>query len=105
VKFQVLGVWFAVEIVQHREDTKMPRGTIVVDTCPRVHLSIHDPKRDMISLIWDEAAGTIQYTFHVVDMERPGFWLSTGAQNGEKYFLLLETNKVNLYFFSVLIKV
>ncbi|XP_073971575.1 uncharacterized protein isoform X2 [Rhodnius prolixus] len=78
---QVLGRWYAVEMVQHRDDTKHPKGKVVVDACPLLHLTRTDTNQ--IKLLWDEKAGKLEYNFHIQDLiNQPGYWLSYGAQNG-----------------------
>ncbi|KAK9504510.1 hypothetical protein O3M35_010827 [Rhynocoris fuscipes] len=77
---QVLGRWYAVEMVQHRENSKHPSGRVVVDACPLLHLIRTDANQ--IKLLWDEKAGKLEYNFLIQDLSKPGFWRSYGAQNG-----------------------
>lgn len=78
---QVIGRWYAVEMVQHRDDTRHPRGRIVVDACPLLRLTRTDTNQ--IKLLWDEKAGKLEYNFHIRDLNNePGYWLSYGPQNG-----------------------
>ncbi|BES95289.1 Hypothetical protein NTJ_08098 [Nesidiocoris tenuis] len=86
------GTWFAVELVHHRYDSKLPRGDSVVHTCPVVYLSLdHDGsdrrgEKTGIRLIWSEDVGTLNYYFNVDLDSRPGFWISSGAQNGNSSY-------------------
>uniref|UniRef100_A0A1B6CZF5 Lipocalin/cytosolic fatty-acid binding domain-containing protein n=1 Tax=Clastoptera arizonana TaxID=38151 RepID=A0A1B6CZF5_9HEMI len=76
---EIMGLYFVVQIVHHRDDGRN-KGTATVDSCPLVQLT-----RDgrSVTLLWNEQAGHVQYLFTVPNVEtNPGFWMSTGPQNG-----------------------
>ncbi|XP_066904753.1 uncharacterized protein [Halyomorpha halys] len=79
---QVLGLWYAVEVVHHWEgsNNQQLRGRSVVDTCPIIHLDRAEESR--LRLLWTENAGIIEYTFSVDHIRHPSLWISIGAQNG-----------------------
>uniref|UniRef100_A0A0A9Y1Y7 REST corepressor n=2 Tax=Lygus hesperus TaxID=30085 RepID=A0A0A9Y1Y7_LYGHE len=82
---ETLGMWYTVEVVHHRYDSKFPRGESYVDTCPIVYLTKSTDKMNResgIRLVWSESAGNLNYQFNVDTINRPGFWISSGAQNG-----------------------
>ncbi|KAF6206631.1 hypothetical protein GE061_017867 [Apolygus lucorum] len=82
---ETLGMWYTVEVVHHRYDSKFPRGETYVDTCPIVYLTKSTDKlhrESGIRLVWSESAGNLNYQFNVDTVNRPGFWISSGAQNG-----------------------
>lgn len=35
-----------------------------------------------LKLYWNEDTGDIEYLFKIKDKSSPGFWLSSGSQNG-----------------------
>lgn len=76
---QLMGLWYGVEVIHHRDDPRH-RGIVVVDSCPVLHLSAAGPQE--LRLIWDERAGLVEYHFRIPDMNNPGFWMSSGPQNG-----------------------
>lgn len=81
---QVLGMWYAVEVVYHWDSsrTNQPAGRTVVDSCPVIHISRSHLNEHRLRMLWTENAGVIEYNFNVHDLRSPGFWMTLGAQNG-----------------------
>ncbi|KAG8311316.1 uncharacterized protein LOC124359924 [Homalodisca vitripennis] len=75
----MLGVWYVIEIIHHRDDPRS-RGLQISDACPRLNL-INDFK-DIVKLIWYEKAGDIHYTFKMTDPENGGWWMVWRRQEG-----------------------
>ena len=75
-----MGLWYGVEVIHHRDDPRH-RGIATVESCPVLHLSTYGPQE--LRLIWDERAGLVEYHFRIPDMNNPGFWMSSGPQNGK----------------------
>lgn len=80
-----MGMWHAVEIIQHRDEQRY-RGVMTTDTCPRVHLS--NIGSNDLKMMWQEPAGYVEYRFRMTDPANPGFWLSWGPQNGKHVFII-----------------
>uniref|UniRef100_A0A8D8XQS6 Uncharacterized protein n=1 Tax=Cacopsylla melanoneura TaxID=428564 RepID=A0A8D8XQS6_9HEMI len=86
---QLTGIWHVVEIILHRENSKSNKPIKsppiqIVSGCPSVHLNRNPDQKDIISLLWNEEAGFLEYRFqmtHLTDMG-PGYWVSYGPQNG-----------------------
>ncbi|KAL1132381.1 hypothetical protein AAG570_010336 [Ranatra chinensis] len=91
---QVLGTWHAVEIIQHRENKAQVIGRTKVSSCPTLVLS--RPEAHIIRLLWTEKAVIVQYNFFVVDLNRPGYWVSSGAQNGSELYSVVMARKKQL---------
>ncbi|CAH0387215.1 unnamed protein product [Bemisia tabaci] len=85
---QMMGLWYAVEVVEHRPNVpRSGQGTTVIDSCPVLHLA--QTSKHTVRLLWSEKAGQIDYRFSIPDFEAPGRWISTGSQNGS---MVTETN-------------
>nr|XP_018897345.1 PREDICTED: uncharacterized protein LOC109030705 isoform X2 [Bemisia tabaci] len=77
---QMMGLWYAVEVVEHRPNVpRSGQGTTVIDSCPVLHLA--QTSKHTVRLLWSEKAGQIDYRFSIPDFETPGRWISTGSQN------------------------
>ncbi|XP_022194267.2 uncharacterized protein LOC111051982 [Nilaparvata lugens] len=76
---QLMGMWYGIEIVQHRHDGHN-EGKKVLDTCPVLHFT--RMRNDQLRLFWHEDVGTLEYFFSIPDPYNPGFWISSGPQNG-----------------------
>lgn len=76
---QLMGLWHGVEVIHHRDEPRY-RGVSTVDSCPVLHLSAVGPQE--LRLLWDEKAGLVEYHFRIPDNNNPGFWMSSGPQNG-----------------------
>ncbi|XP_046620746.1 uncharacterized protein LOC124305401 [Neodiprion virginianus] len=100
---QIMGKWYAVEVVKHKIEPPAPDGrkddaqhvTTTVKTCPVVELWPDDNQNSKgnksedkssgirIRLLWVEDAGDLEYSFSVPDLgKNPGLWRSEGPQNG-----------------------
>ncbi|XP_046745860.1 uncharacterized protein LOC124411051 [Diprion similis] len=100
---QIMGKWYAVEVVKHKIEPPAPDGrkddgphvTTTVKTCPVVELWPEDNYNSngnkseekssgiRIRLLWVEDAGDLEYSFNVPDPgKNPGLWRSEGQQNG-----------------------
>lgn len=103
-----MGKWYVVEVIEHRTELRQggaaagsSGGTfatsmVKIDACPIVKLRSVE-KRDgppRFTLLWEENAGTLEYTFWVSSRGGPGVWNSDVIQNG-KYICLL-------FFFFIL---
>ncbi|XP_075236664.1 uncharacterized protein LOC142333444 [Lycorma delicatula] len=78
---QLMGMWYGVEVIQHRSDRGYAPGVTFVDSCPVLHFSKRD-KPSELQLYWSEKAGTVEYQFNILNPSNPGFWMSFGPQNG-----------------------
>lgn len=80
--FQITGTWYVIEILQHKTDENLYHGEkFDVPTCPSVFLTLMGSDTDL-KLYWNEDTGDIEYLFKIKDKSSPGFWLSSGSQNG-----------------------
>uniref|UniRef100_A0ABD2XJA4 Lipocalin/cytosolic fatty-acid binding domain-containing protein n=2 Tax=Trichogramma kaykai TaxID=54128 RepID=A0ABD2XJA4_9HYME len=94
---EMMGKWYVVEVIEHRREASwasptLPSGAqqhFVIDACPIVHLRALETRGGRqqagpprISLLWDEAAGNLEYTFWVSQNRGPGVWNSDIIQNG-----------------------
>lgn len=79
---KIMGKWYVVEVLEHIVDPQKPiSGSYVVESCPIVRL--RELEFSSLRLLWTEEAGNLEYTFRIPDKSRkPGFWISTGQQNG-----------------------
>ncbi|XP_015371504.1 PREDICTED: uncharacterized protein LOC107167117 [Diuraphis noxia] len=78
----ITGTWYVIEILQHKTDDKQFHGEkFEVPTCPSVFLTLAGSDTDL-KLYWSEDTGDIEYLFKIKDKSSPGFWLSSGSQNG-----------------------
>ncbi|XP_016841807.1 uncharacterized protein LOC100680067 isoform X2 [Nasonia vitripennis] len=92
----VMGKWYVVEVIEHRNEQRQGAaaagssgGTfatsmVKIDACPIVKLrSIERPGGPpRFSLLWEENAGTLEYTFWVSPSRGRGVWNSDVIQNG-----------------------
>jgi hypothetical protein len=92
-----MGKWYVIEVIEHRnvewqgsyrEQDFMSSSRIVINTCPVVTLRSIDTRLmpeelHRISLLWEENAGIIEYTFWVSKNQGPGIWNSDIIQNGK----------------------
>ncbi|CAB0037012.1 unnamed protein product, partial [Trichogramma brassicae] len=95
----MMGKWYVVEVIEHRREASwasptLPSGAqqhFVIDACPIVHLRALETRSGgrqqagppRISLLWEEAAGSLEYTFWVSQNRGPGVWNSDIIQNGK----------------------
>ncbi|XP_022160859.1 uncharacterized protein LOC111026971 [Myzus persicae] len=78
----ITGTWYVIEILQHKTDDRLFHGEkFEVPTCPSVFLTLAGSDTDL-KLYWNEDTGDIEYLFKIKDRSTPGFWLSSGSQNG-----------------------
>lgn len=94
---QIMGLYFAIEIVQHRDDPRH-RGISTVDSCPLVQISMIEGSSSFVKLLWDETAGHVEYHFSIPNSDTPGYWMSSGPQNGELNYTYIS---VELYIQSI----
>ncbi|RZF32566.1 hypothetical protein LSTR_LSTR013969 [Laodelphax striatellus] len=81
--YELMGMWYGIEIIQHRHEPGHHghgEGKKVVDTCPVLHFA--RTRNDQLRLFWHEDVGTLEYFFSIPDPYNPGFWISSGPQNG-----------------------
>ncbi|XP_008471574.1 uncharacterized protein LOC103508782 isoform X3 [Diaphorina citri] len=86
---QLMGIWHVVEIILHRENSKSnkpPKAPPIqqVEGCPTIHLNRNPTQGDILSLLWNEEAGFLEYRFQMTNLADlgPGYWVSYGPQNG-----------------------
>ncbi|KAL1449995.1 hypothetical protein WDU94_002458 [Cyamophila willieti] len=86
---QLTGIWHVVEIILHRENSKSnkpPKAPPIqiVTGCPSIHLNRNPVHQDIVSLLWNEEAGFLEYRFQMTQLTDlgPGYWVSYGPQNG-----------------------
>lgn len=92
--FQITGIWYVIEILQHKTDEKLYHGEkYEVSTCPFIYLTYFTGSDSELKLYWDEDEGNVEYRFKINDKANPGFWMSTGAQNGKNQNIIFD----NLY--------
>uniref|UniRef100_A0A1B6G7P8 Lipocalin/cytosolic fatty-acid binding domain-containing protein n=2 Tax=Cuerna arida TaxID=1464854 RepID=A0A1B6G7P8_9HEMI len=77
----MLGVWYAIEIIQHRDDPSS-RGLQITDSCPRLNVINELNNKGIVQLIWYEKAGDIHYTFKMTDPDNGGWWMVWKKQDG-----------------------
>lgn len=73
-----------IEILQHKRNEKLYNGEkLEIQTCPYIYLTFAGSELDL-KLHWQEDEGNLEYQFKITDRSYPGFWTSTGPQNGKK---------------------
>lgn len=87
-----------IEILQHKTDERYYRGEkYVVATCPFIYLTYANAHTDTeLKFSWEEDEGNIEYRFKINDKDSPGTWISSGAQNGKRKYIIYYTNKYKL---------
>lgn len=94
--FQITGIWYVIEILQHKTDERLYNGEkFGVPTCPMIYLQYLPGSDTELKLHWEEDVGVVEYRFKINDKAYPGFWMSTGAQNGKNQ------NKIFVNFYVV----
>lgn len=78
---QLMGMWYAVEIITHHYPPHKNAASQHMDQCPVLHLA--RIASDHLRLIWDEKSGYVEYNFRTPVKNSPGFWMAQGLQNGE----------------------
>jgi hypothetical protein len=81
-RVQLMGDWYAVEIVEHNTAVQHNAVSTVIAACPVLQLTREDNMT--IRLQWNEHAGVLVYKFRQPKANHPGFWDTAGQQNGEK---------------------
>lgn len=79
--FQITGVWFVIEIIQHKIDVQYNCQVYTVPVCPYIFLSYNDTK---VKLIWNSEEDNIEYQFNINDTQYPGMWILNGVRNGKR---------------------
>uniref|UniRef100_A0A1B6LWZ7 Lipocalin/cytosolic fatty-acid binding domain-containing protein n=1 Tax=Graphocephala atropunctata TaxID=36148 RepID=A0A1B6LWZ7_9HEMI len=79
VERNMLGIWYVIEIIQHKDDPRN-RGLQITDVCPKLNLI--SESESIVKLNWHEKAGDIYYTFKTADPENGGWWLVWRKQEG-----------------------
>jgi hypothetical protein len=76
-----MGDWYAVEIVEHNIAAEANTVSTVVNLCPILQLTREDNMT--IRLQWNEHRDVWIYRFREPKPKHPGFWDTTGHQDGE----------------------
>ncbi|VVC36446.1 Calycin [Cinara cedri] len=86
---KVTGRWYVIETIHHKlindqRRSLYPRVTLLeLLWCPYIDLSYANKHTlEDLKLLWEEEKGNIEYRFKINDMDSPGTWISSGAQNG-----------------------
>ncbi|XP_027849925.2 uncharacterized protein LOC114129398 [Aphis gossypii] len=77
----ITGTWYVIEVLQHKTDEKFNGEKFDVPTCPSVFITLAGSDTDL-KLYWNEDLGDVEYQFKIRDRTAPGFWTSSGFQNG-----------------------
>ncbi|KAJ9579493.1 hypothetical protein L9F63_004841 [Diploptera punctata] len=77
---QIMGDWYAVEIVRHNRIVEKNTISTVLDVCPVLRLIRDD--NTTIRLFWNEKKGDLIYKFQQPKATHAGFWNCVGPQNG-----------------------
>jgi len=84
--FQIAGVWYVIEILQHKTNDIYSRNEYEeIATCPSIYLTLLPGSDSELKLSWDEDEGNVEYRFKINDKSLPGHWSSTGGQNGKTF--------------------
>ncbi|VVC36448.1 Calycin [Cinara cedri] len=85
---KVNGRWYVIEIFHHKlinnqNCSPYPREIpLELICCPYIELSVNKHNLSDLKLLWVDEKGEIEYRFKINDMNSPGTWISSGAQNG-----------------------
>lgn len=95
--FQITGVWYVIESLQHKTDEKLYHGEKLEDpSCPYIYLTYFE-NDSVLKLYLEESDGNIEFRLKINDKTYPGLWMSSGGQNGKN----IEKKNNQLIFFSV----
>jgi hypothetical protein len=88
-RVQLMGDWYAVEIVEHNTATEANTISTVINACPILQLTREN--NVTIRLQWNEDNHVWVYTFFQPRVKHPGFWETAGYQDGEAHLVLTST--------------
>ncbi|KAK6633538.1 hypothetical protein RUM44_004145 [Polyplax serrata] len=76
---QLMGSWYIIEIIHHKQDERMVHGSITLRVCPQIYIGRES--RSDLRLIWKEPSATFYYKIRLDNMNNPGSWVSSGPHN------------------------
>jgi hypothetical protein len=79
-----MGLWYAVEIVEHNIAVEPNTVSIAMYLCPVLQLTREDNMT--IRLQWNEDSGVRVYKFNQPNPKHPGYWDTKTHQDGETQY-------------------